>query len=46
MVFESLPESDMVDVFTPYITIKGKRIYHPHGGVYHFKVPADKYRQR
>lgn len=27
---------DMVEVFTPFITIKGVRIYHPTGGVYHF----------
>jgi len=26
----------MVEVFTPYITVKGKRIYHPTGGVFHF----------
>lgn len=23
-------------VFTPYITVKGKRIYHPKGGLYVF----------
>lgn len=46
MEFETAPHcDDMVDVFTPYITVKGKRIYHPKGGVFHFKVPADKYRQ-
>lgn len=26
----------LVEVFTPYITVKGKRIYHPTGGVFHF----------
>lgn len=26
------------EVFTPYITKNGKRIYHPTGGVYHFFV--------
>ncbi len=26
------------EIFTPYITIKGRRIYHPTGGVYHFFV--------
>jgi hypothetical protein len=26
-------------VYTPYITVKGKRIYHPTGGVFVF--PAD-----
>lgn len=31
------PKSEDVDlVFTPYITIKGKRIYHPTGGVFVF----------
>ncbi|WP_373840472.1 hypothetical protein [Glaesserella sp.] len=36
---------DMVDVFTPYITVKGRKIYHPKGGVFHFQVPASKYRK-
>lgn len=26
------------EIFTPYITKKGKRIYHPTGGVYHFFI--------
>ena len=26
------------EVFSRYITVKGKRIYHPTGGVFHFFV--------
>lgn len=29
------------EVFTPYITIKGKRIYRPNGGVFHFFADRD-----
>ena len=36
---ESNNKPEMVEVFTPYITIKGKRIYHP-TSVFHFWVPA------
>lgn len=25
-------------IYTPYITIKGKRRYHPKGGLYRFEV--------
>lgn len=29
-------------VFTPYITVKGKMIYHPKGGVYKFPCSCKK----
>ncbi|MBS6188909.1 MULTISPECIES: hypothetical protein [Haemophilus] len=45
MVFETNPNGEQVAViFTPYITKKGKRIYHPHGGVFRIEIPMDKYR--
>lgn len=35
MIFETNPNGEQVAViFTPYITKKGKRIYHPQGGEY------------
>jgi len=39
---------DYVDVYTPYITVKGKRIYAVHHGlkVFHLRIPKDKYRPR
>ena len=45
MVFETNPNGEQVAViFTPYITKKGKRIYHTHGGVFRIETPMDKYR--
>ncbi len=31
-----------VEIFTPYITKNGKRIYHPQGKLYHFFVKEKK----
>jgi|GEM_PF-2604315 len=31
-------------IFTPYITVKGKRRYHPTGGV--FKIPIEKLKKK
>ncbi len=39
------PPEDMVEVFTPFITKNGKRIFKKDGGMFHFYVPRDKYRQ-
>ncbi|EIV5186969.1 hypothetical protein AAEK50_004571 [Serratia marcescens] len=39
------PEGDMVEVFTPFITKNGKRIFKKDGGLFHFYVPREKYRQ-
>lgn len=38
---EAVPEG-MVEVFTPYITIKGKRVYKKNGGMFHFYAPPKK----
>jgi len=38
-------EEDMVEVFTPFITKNGKRIFKKNGGIFHFYVPREKYRQ-
>ncbi|CAM7152882.1 hypothetical protein [Enterobacter hormaechei] len=38
---EGVPEG-MVEVFTPYITVKGKRVYKKNGGVFHFFAPPRK----
>lgn len=32
---ETVPEG-MVEVFTPYITVKGRRVYKKNGGLFHF----------
>lgn len=38
-------ESDSREyIFTPWITVKGKRIYHPTGGV--FRIPLNKLKRR
>jgi hypothetical protein len=31
-------------IYTPYITVKGKRIYHPNGGV--FRIPLERIKRR
>ncbi|WP_180334853.1 hypothetical protein [Necropsobacter massiliensis] len=45
MTFETTQETDMVVVYTPYITRNGKRIYRKNGGMFRFEVPASQYRQ-
>jgi hypothetical protein len=40
-----VPEG-MVEVFTKTITRKGKVIVKKDGGLFHFYVPADKYKPR
>lgn len=32
---------NMKEIFTPYITVNGKRIYRKNGKVFHFFVPDD-----
>ncbi len=44
MTQDNDPQENTIMVYTPYITRKGKRIYHPSGGLYAFPVPASKYR--
>lgn len=40
------PDEHEVEVYTPYVTRKGRRIWHPrwfsHGEVFRFCVPRDK----
>nr|DAP67527.1 MAG TPA: hypothetical protein [Caudoviricetes sp.] len=38
---EAVPEG-MVEIFTPYITVKGKRVYKKDGGMFHFFAPPRK----
>lgn len=44
MSFEQPKETDMVVIYTPYITRNGKRIYRKNGGMFCFEVPANQYR--
>lgn len=37
---------DMVQIFTPYITIKGRKVYRKNGKMFAFWVPRDKVRDR
>ncbi|MFT6717902.1 MAG: hypothetical protein ACJAY8_000287 [Sphingobacteriales bacterium] len=43
-ILDKSKKDGMVEIFTRFITIKGKRIYHPRGGVFHFWVPVKKNR--
>ncbi len=39
------PPNGWVEVFTPYVTRNGKRVYRKDGGKFRFFVPPDKLRR-